>query len=273
MDRRRADREERCRGRELRRTTCPSARPARDDDLALHPGVERAQVGVRARPDETTFVAPALRELRRRELVRGRRVRRRVGVPPRDRLPDRGLERGRLEREAGDRDGRAGRLHGRLEQRCVLPHLEHAAHAHLVVVADEALDLVDAGREIERHPGRLARGELHRLGVVVPAIVTVVVDAPDLELQAVAELAAVRDDERHTARPDRLGLGRERPLAQRDLESAGPRIDAGGPGRNRRDGGPRAGCGVDRVAAAEGGSTREQRQDEMFLGHSSPSEP
>ena len=138
--------------------------------------------------------------------------------------------------------------------------LDDGSHPQVVVVADEALELVHARREVQRQPRRLARLEPDRLGVlVVPAVSVPVVHAAKLELDPVAELAAVADHERDRPRPDRLRLRRESPLAERELEAAGTGIDAATASTSirRRPG---------REAADDGG-TREDEKKSTNLGH------
>jgi hypothetical protein len=100
-------------------------------------------------------------------------------------------------------------------------------------VAHEALELVDARREVERQPRRLARLQPIGLELLV-VVVTVAVLARRLDLEAMPLRPAVGDDERDATRADRLRLEPDAPLAERHLEAARTRIGrrrAGGDGR------------------------------------------
>ena len=177
----------------------------------------------------------------RAERLPGDRVRGGIGVAPFDGRAGLRAQDRRLIGEVADRDAVRARRRRR-KQRGVRPDGQRSDHPAIVVIADRALDLVDAGREPHRHPLALAGAEIVRLELV---LVFVIVATAALDLEAVHELAAVRDHERHDTGSYRLGLDPERPLAERHLEPTSAGIDSR--------------CGRDRRGRRGGGRARPRR--------------
>jgi len=108
------------------------------------------------------------------------------------------------------------------------------------VFGDEALDLVDAGSQIEGDPHDLTGTECRSLGLESVTITRVTGSAVvpvtllDLDLESVHLLSPVAHDDRDRPGPDLFGLERDRELAESELETVPARIHMPGPAERRR---------------------------------------